>query len=1175
MSNPAYRRRAYGVIVLVVLLIAAVIGYFVWNSTVPGPSSARYQWMVSAFYPGAIALSANDTDNAPGFLQKATRIVPKEPAAWADLGLYEMMREPADTAQAQKYLDKAESLAPKNSQIDALLGSLAQMNGNFDQAVNYLNKAVALDPTNIKARYRLKKVLDQQAAPNSDANQEAQLQGILAIQPNNLAVLLDLAYLAAKGKQSDLLIQLLRRISAQSAYWSLAGANSPSDPLAQLKTTLASAKASAPDTPVQVRFLLNDLDSTPNYQQALAALGARPLPPTNQPTVGEPVTHFLLLPSPLATPADPDTGLKFETQAIPDGAKAALAVSAWLDLDGPPATMLLQNNDLQVLSKGQTIPLMFPGGPAVTTVGPNAILPIDWNDDKRVDLALAGPSGLRLYQQSKDGPTAFSDVTSQAKLPASVVGGKYSGAWAAPLETAGDLDIVLGAPSGPVTALRNNGDGTFTPIHPFPGAQGVQDFAWVDLDNAGLSDAVLVDKQGRLSIYQNEASGVFKTWILPAGLNHVAAAVGADLDRVGRFSLIVWGQDGALRLLSRKDIADQSADSADAWTITPLAQGTPPAADGSARLYVTDMDNNGSPDIVETSSAGTQVWLSDAQGHLSPLPQQPDVRRASIEIAKDGAANLVGLDAKGQPIRLVGQGAKNYHWQLVRITGKWQADHRDNSFGIGGQIALRAGLLYENQTVSQPVTRFGLGTYSTADGIRIIWPNGYPQAEFGLTPEALFSAEERLGGSCPWLFAWNGHDVAFVTDFLWRSALGLRIGAQNTAGVPMTSDWNRIGGDQLAPHDGYYDFRLTTQLWETYYFDQIKLIVVDHPVGTQMWVDERFCIPPPKLAYHILTGQQPIVRATDNAGHDVTALLAARDEQYVDTFARADYQGLAEPHFLQADLGKAPATPGKQWLIANGWIHPTNSSINLALSFGHHPHPHGVALSIPDGRGGWKVVQPDLGFPEGKNKTILIDLTGLFKPGQERIVRLATNMEIYWDWMATAVEPPNVKSHSQTLALSTADLRYHGFNALLPHKYSQPETPNYDKLAATGQQWRDLTGYYTRYGDVKELLNEIDDRYVIMNAGDEIDLRFKALPPPPAGWTRDYILTGDGWGKDDDISTEYGRTVIPLPSHADKLYTRPPTTLQNDPVYKAHKADWQKYQTRFVSPLQFDRAFLP
>ena len=39
------------------------------------------------------------------------------------------------------------------------------------------------------------------------------------------------------------------------------------------------------------------------------------------------------------------------------------------------------------------------------------------------------------------------------------------------------------------------------------------------------------------------------------------------------------------------------------------------------------------------------------------------------------------------------------------------------------------------------------------------------------------------------LFAFDGSVMRFVTDFIWRSPLGLRINAQDTAGVSQTEDW--------------------------------------------------------------------------------------------------------------------------------------------------------------------------------------------------------------------------------------------------------------------------------------------------------------------------------------------------------------------------------------------------
>ena len=83
----------------------------------------------------------------------------------------------------------------------------------------------------------------------------------------------------------------------------------------------------------------------------------------------------------------------------------------------------------------------------------------------------------------------------------------------------------------------------------------------------------------------------------------------------------------------------------------------------------------------------------------------------------------------------------------------------------------------------------------------------------------------------------------------------------------------------------------------------------------------------------------------------------------------------------------------------------------------------------------------------------------------------------------------------------------------------------------------DLIGYYTRYGDVRELVNEIDDRYVIVNSGDELSLRFSEQPPPPVGWVRDFVIVGDGWIKDGDYNSTFSKTVLPLPYHACLLYT--------------------------------------
>jgi hypothetical protein len=163
----------------------------------------------------------------------------------------------------------------------------------------------------------------------------------------------------------------------------------------------------------------------------------------------------------------------------------------------------------------------------------------------------------------------------------------------------------------------------------------------------------------------------------------------------------------------------------------------------------------------------------------------------------------------------------------------------------------------------------------------------------------------------------------------------------------------------------------------------------------------------------------------------------------------------------------------------------------------------------------------------------------------------------------------------QRLNPHTAELRYRGFSVVQAADRSSPELPQYDALEGTAPRWRDLIGYYTRFGDVRELLQAVDDRYVILNAGDELVLRFVAPPPPPAGWRRAFVLVSDGWNKDGDYNTTFSKTVLPLPAHDQPEYTTPPGDLEDDPVYRRHPEDWQRYHTRYVTPQRFQRALLP
>ncbi len=253
-------------------------------------------------------------------------------------------------------------------------------------------------------------------------------------------------------------------------------------------------------------------------------------------------------------------------------------------------------------------------------------------------------------------------------------------------------------------------------------------------------------------------------------------------------------------------------------------------------------------------------------------------------------------------------------------------------------------------------------------------------------------------------------------------------------------------------------------------------------------------------------------------------MVAARDGRSLASFAKGAYQGIATEHAVEFDV---PTGPGRRVLAATGWIYPTDSSINVAIGQGAAVRPGGVGLEGLFGRT-WRTVDPDLGFPAGKNKTLVIDLTdGRRSQPAPPSDQPRGVLGLCWRSVSGSRSDPQVTR----IQASSADLRYRGFSRTTSPRGEAPETPVYAALAGVSQRWRDLEGYYTRFGDVKELLTGVDDRYVIMNAGDELRLRFPAAAAPPPGWRRDFVLVGDGWEKDGDYNTGHSSTVLPLPSH--------------------------------------------
>jgi tetratricopeptide (TPR) repeat protein len=1131
----------------------------------PANSSAQYRELVRTFYIALAALQVGHDIQADSKLAQFTNLAPSEPAGWANWGLLALRQRNFDTAAER--LQKARELAPDNDQIYYSLGLLESSRGKSAEAIAALRRAVELNPRNLIAMNKLAEEIERQGDENGSAEVQALLQNILAAQPNNLAALLELGRVAAKRGDGDTLKSVVAKINARSSAW-------PTEIQQQVAAvTTAASAGDLRSAATSTTFLRNVLLRLPEYRRDLSAIK----PPPGEEAL--PFTHFLRLESPVFTMAPADTALNFTPEPVANSGSGPWTWIGAVSLSGTGAPIVATANGREVrLTTGAAFP--FPGGPSAESPLPDGILPIDFNYDFKTDLVLAGVGGVHLMRQ--DDPKAFTEVTSKTKLSAAILGAIYLGAWAADIEADGDLDIVLGTKNNLPLVLRNNGDDTFIDIHPFSDVSGLTDFAWADLDADGDPDAALIDGAGKLHVFSNERQGQFRERPLPAdsvaGLLSVRTINIDDGNNDGILDLLALQANGVITQISDKNEGQE-------WVTTEVARVDSAANyfEGSFRLRVADLDNNGGNDLLLTSSMpaahnipGGLVWLKDEQNKFARLNGGVSTKLVfdAADLNGDGRLDLIGLSADGQPEQAINHGSKNYHWQTVRPRASQAVgDQRINPFGVGGEMEIRSGLLVQKQPITGPLIHFGLGDQASADVIRVVWPNGTVSAEFEVKGDQEVLTEQRLKGSCPFLFAYNGKQMDFVKDSVpWGSAIGLRINTLGTARVETTEEWYKIGRDQLVPRDGYYDLRVTAELWETYYYDHLALMTIDHPVGTEIFVDERFVIPPAKLAITTVATPRNITSAVDDRGQDVTSIVRALDGNYLDTFGRGTHQGVTRDHYVEVDLGSDTPLSGPLWLIAQGWMHPTDSSVNVAISQGLHEQAKGLSLEVPDGRGGWIVARPNLGFPAGRKKICLFDLTSVFRPGTPRRLRLRTSLEVYWDTLEWAQGLPDAAVKTTRLNPNMADLHYRGYSVINKSNNSSPEVPDYNQLSSSKQIWRDLVGYYTRFGDVRELLASKDDRYVIMNAGDEMSFRFAAPAPPPAGWVRDYLIIGDGWIKDGDYNSTFSKTVQPLPYHAEQQYTTPPGRLEDEWVYRRNPEDWQKFHTRYVTPSVFLKA---
>lgn len=788
----------------------------------------------------------------------------------------------------------------------------------------------------------------------------------------------------------------------------------------------------------------------------------------------------------------------------------------------------------------------------------------DYDGDGFPDLALLTAQGVRLLHNEKG--TAFRDVSESAKLKDS---GSSSGGAFVDYDHDGDLDLFVtrlsDSPESAGALWRNNGDGTFADVFTSskliaPGRPAA--FTFTDFNNSRDIDFVLGGSDPALALFSNQRDGTFKKVETKAGTEGPAVALQVlDFNQDGWMDL--WLATGKSSVLLRNVRGKEYARVEDF-----------PATAARAGLAV-DIDNDGDVDLITAGPAGLKL-LANSGHRFSDATAKCGLEKFSFaakslsagDIDGDGDLDLVASEPAGRLRLLKNNGANQNRWLAVKLKGT-----NSNRSALGTKVEARAGSWWQKLEINggagglgqgQPLAHFGLGRRERVELLRILWPGGVLQSEFEAAGNQTLAVTEldRKGTSCPILYAWDGKKYQFVTDFLGGSAFGYLL-APGQFNFPDSDEYIKLDRNRVGLRDGRISLAMTNQLEEVIFIDQARLVAIDHPAAVEVFPDEKLLPGPPYAPFGLIFSEQarPPARARDGAGRDLLPEVSRVDRVYAGGFANLPFKGYAETHTLELDLGDLSRAASIH-LLMHAWIDYADSTSNLAAwQAGQALAP--PTLEVSDGRGGWKMIGQRMGFPAGLPKTMTVDLTGKF-PAADYRVRITTNMRIYWDQILVSTGRRVVPHRITPLDAASARLQWKGYPRPFSPDGRQPLIYDYD-ASDDSAGWKTHTGEYTRYGDVRVLVEKIDDRFVILKHGDEIRLDFDPadLPALPSGWVRDYLVFADGFGKDMDIHSARPDAIEPLPFHAMKRY--PYWGREAFPSSDKHQAWRREFNTRRVA----------
>ena len=1175
--------KKYCLIIVTTLLISLFPGCR--NSS--EKSTQKSTDLITAKTLGLAYLEEFELEEAEKEFLKFIDLAPNDKFGYANLGLTYLRM--GKYHEAEKELTRAIKIDPKDPDVRLIMATVFKMNNERDKSINELKSALEFAPDHKKMLYEISELYSTLPDEDSKKQRENYIEILVRNAPANLVPRLNLTDILIRKGEFDKAVEQMEIINKQFPEF-------PKEAVEYFNKTLSLLrKKDKENAIIQFTIFHNYLKVTSPYQAGIMDLKG-----PGGSLIGFPVITFDRRGSSSGNKENSslldiirfaNVAAKAGLDIVPrteEGKNTEFRFSAHVeacDYDGDgdidiyagsydPASssymhFLFKNEMGKYTDVTREAGLNHSGNEASAAFA-------DFDNDGFPDLFVMKDGGDILYRNTGKG--TFEDVTAKAKAGSSTGGKK---ALFFDMDHDGDLDLFEILPQSNLYQ-RNNSDGTFEDQSAKLGPQNSglisTGAAFGDFDDDEDIDFIVVNKNSGICLYSNQRQGVFKDIAAESGLKGYEGA--------GTVTVGDYNNDGYL------DLFIGSVTGENHTLLRNLRNGTFEKEKNNAEMLRSlekvnvfdasflDFNNDGFLDILVAGESqvkdgsGINLIYNDGKGNfknvseLLPSEVKSGKQITVFDYNDDGDLDALIAGINGGISLLRNDGGNNNHFITMKLVGLKAGSAKNNYFGIGAKVEMRAGDLYETMVVTNPSIHFGIGSNSRADIIRIRWTNGVPQNIFMPGSDQALVEQQTLKGSCPFLYGWNGKEYVFVKDILWRSALGMPTGIMggttSYAFANASDDYLKIPGDMLKQNNGNYIIQVTSELWETIYIDELELVAVDHPDSLDIFVPEQFG-PPPFPGLKILTVKEKHapVSAVDSEGNDVLSFISRKDDIFLADIRSGKYQGIIEMKDLIIDPGNIDVS-GRFFLFMNGWIFPTDASINVAISQSDNIKVTPPLVQVLNKKDEWVTVTGSVGFPMGKDKTVITDLSGKFLSEDHRI-RIRTNMEIYWDQIFFAEDLPGAPVVKNVLSPSGADLHYRGFSE--PFRKGSRYGPHWFDYSVVekGPKWRDLTGNYTRFGDVLPLLSESDNKYIITNAGDETTVSFNAeeLPPLAKGWKRDFLIRSVGWVKDGDLNTAFGNTVLPLPFHGMKSY--PPSESDTYPDSPEMQKYNREYNTRVVT----------